>query len=105
MSLEGHKVNLICTAINDVDAIHPLQVNWYNGSTLVTPRGRNVIFHNEADKISRQLTSTLLLDPVSRTDDGEYTCRVFNHYDSYSESKTILTVQCMVNIYICICYI
>ena len=96
VSTEEDKVNLICSAVNDVDAIHPLLINWYKGNKLVTPNGKDIILHNETDNASRQLNSTLLLDPVNRTDDGMYTCRAFNRNDSFSESKTTLTVQCMV---------
>ena len=95
MSPEGDKVNLICSVVNDVDAIHPLQIYWHKRNELVTPNGRHIIFYNEADNATRQLNSTLLLDPVNRTDDGVYTCRAFNRNDSFSESKTTLTVQCM----------
>ena len=95
MSLEGDKVNLICSAVNDVDAIHPLQIYWYKGNKLVTPNGRHIKLYNETDNATRQLNSTLLLDPVNHTDDGVYTCRAFNHNDLFSESNTTLTVQCM----------
>ena len=61
----------------------------------MTPNGRHIILYNETDKATRQLNSTLLLDPVNRTDDGVYTCRAFNRNDSFSESKTSLSVQCM----------
>ena len=94
MSAEGNKVSLVCVAINDVDAIHSLQISWYKGNKSV---GKHILLHNEPDKnVSRQLSSTLLFDPVSRTDDGEYTCQAFNHNDSFSEAKTNLSVQCMV---------
>ena len=96
MSPEGDKVNLICSAVNDVDSIHPLQIHWYKGNKLVTRNGKHIILYNETDNASRQLNLTLLLDPVNRTDDGVYTCRAFNRNDSFSESKTNLTVQCMV---------
>ena len=92
-SIEGKKVNLICSAVNDVDAIHPLQIYWYKGN--VTPNGSHIIIYNEIDNTTKQLNSTLLLDPVNRTDDGVYTCRAFNRNDSFSESNTTLTVQCM----------
>ena len=95
MSPEGDKVNLICSAVNDVDAIHPLQIYWYKGNKLVTPNGRPIILHSETDNATRQLNSTLLLDPVNRTDDGVYTCRAFNRNDSFSESNTTLIIQCM----------
>ena len=96
MSPEGNKVNLICSAVNDVDAIHPLQIYWYKRDKLVTPNGKHIILYNETDNASRKVNSTLLLDPVSLTDVGTYTCRAFNRKDSFSESKTTLTVQCMV---------
>ena len=95
MSPEGDKVNLICSAVNDVDAIHPLQIYWYKGNKLVTSNGSHIILYNETDNATRQLNSTLLLDPVNRTDNGVYTCRAFNRNDSFSESQTNLTVQCM----------
>jgi len=34
ISLEGNKINLICNATNDADAVHALQVNWYKGESL-----------------------------------------------------------------------
>ena len=96
MSPERVKVNLICSVVNDVDAIHPLQIYWYKGNKLVIPNGKNIILYDETDNASRLVNSTLLFDPVNRTDDGVYTCRAFNHNDSFSESNTTLIVQCMV---------
>ena len=95
MLQEGEKVILICSAVNDVDAIHLLQIYWYKGKKLVTPNGRHILLYNETDNATRQLNSTLILDPVNRIDDGVYTCRAFNRNDSFSESKITLTVQCM----------
>ena len=92
MSLEGYKVSLICHAVNDSDAIHPLQINWYRGNKLVTKGNSHIIFHTESGKYQN---STLLFDPVNRIDDGVYTCRAFNRNDSFSESKAKLIVQCM----------
>ena len=97
-SLEGHKVRLICIAINDINAIHSLQINWYLGNQLVVPNGTSVIVQSETDTVSRQLNSTLQLDPVSPSDHGVYTCRALNRNDTYSESSTNLTVQCTVPI-------
>ena len=90
MSRVGDKVSLVCTAINDVDAIHSLQINWYKGD--------KVIKQNDSHIISQNNTSTLFFDPVNRTNDGIYTCRASNRYDSFSEAKTNLTVQCT---YVC----
>ena len=61
--------------------------------------GNHVIIHNNTDKTSGQLSSTLLFDPVNRRDHGMYTCRAFNHPDCYSDSKIELIVQCMVESY------
>ena len=87
VSLEGGKVSLMCCAVNDADAIHPLQINWYKENKLVTEDSK----HTEPGIC---LNSILLFDPVNRTDNGAYTCRAFNHNDSFSESKTRLIVQC-----------
>ena len=97
MSLEGNNISLVCVAINDIDAIHSLQISWYKGNEHVISNGKHILLYNKADNVSRQLSSTLLFDPVSRTDDGEYTCQAFNHNDSFSEAKTILSVQCRVH--------
>ena len=99
VSLEGDKVRLICTSINDIDAIHSLQVNWYKGNQLMIPNGNHVFVHNMTDKTSRQLNSTLLLDPVNPTDHEIYTCRALNHPESYSECSIDLTVQCTLDLY------
>ena len=96
MSLEGDQVNLTCSATNDVDAIHSLQINWYKGNKLLIPNGKSIKLNNKTDTASRQLNSTLQYGSVNRTDDGVYTCRAFNHDDSFSESKTNLTIECMV---------
>ena len=95
VSLEGNKVNLMCSAINDVDANHTLQINWYKGNKLVIPNGRKHIYE-VTDKTSRQLNSTLLFDPVKRHHEANYTCQAFNRNDSFSESKTNLTVLCTI---------
>ena len=96
MSLEGNKVSLVCVAINDINAIHSIQIRWYKRNKPVIPNGKDILLYSKAENVSRQLSSTLLLDPVSRADDGEYTCRAFNHNDSFSEAKTNLSIQCTV---------
>ena len=96
VSLEGDKVNLLCTAINDIHANHPLQINWYKGNDheLIKPNSKRILLYNETVKDSRQLKSILTLDPVNPTDDGVYMCRAFNHPDLYFESKTNLSIEC-----------
>ena len=86
MSQVGDKVSLVCTAINDVDAIHSLQINWYKGD--IKQNGSQIIPQNN--------TSILFFNSVNYTDNGIYTCRASNRYDSFFEAKTNLTVQCMV---------
>ena len=88
ISSEGEKVNLICVAANPINS---LQINWYKGNDLVLPNDDRIITYDEPAKC---LNSTLLLDPVNRTDDGVYTCRTFNLNGSFSESKINLTVEC-----------
>jgi len=92
---EGNKVTLTCDAINDVDAINPLSVVWRNpnGSLLKTDDSKIVVY-NLTDKITDQLKLFLLLDPVDRTDDGEYICHAFNDKECSTESKVNLIVEC-----------
>ena len=84
----------MCSAVNDVDAIHPVKINWYKGNKLVTPKENHIILYNKTDSVSRHYISTLLFNPVEDTDDGMYTCRAFNDKDSFSELKTKLIVEC-----------
>jgi len=102
VSLEGDKVRLLCIAINDVNAVHSLQINWYKGNTLILSNGKHILLYNETTKASRQLNSTITFDPVNHTDDGEYTCRAHNHPDLYIESKTNLTIECEIYNYMLI---
>ena len=89
--MEGDKVNLLCIINNDVHANYSLQNSWYKDNKLIIPNGKRISLRNEG---SRQLKSTLILDPVIPTDEGVYTCRAYNHPDLYAESKTNLTVEC-----------
>ena len=61
------------------------------------PDRKRILLYNETVRDSRQLKSILTLDPVNPTDDGVYTCRAFNHPDSYTESKTTLVIECELN--------
>ena len=88
MSQVGNEVSLVCIAVNDVDAIHSLQINWYKGNHLIEQNGIHIIPQNN--------TLILFFDSVNRTNDGIYTCRASNRNDSFSEAKTKLTVQCTV---------
>ena len=95
LTVEGNKTSLTCNATNDEDAVDSLQILWYKTKDNVTITGQQ----NEAEKskitnIITVLQSTISFDPISHNDDGEYTCRSFNHPQSYDESKTKLSVEC-----------
>jgi len=109
VTFEGKKVNLICNATNDEDAIDPVQISWYyNGTKLYNSDGKDLIIYNKYDNVTDQIYSELLLDSVNNTDDGEYICRAFNNPLCYIERKINLTVECefilYTYVYICICY-
>ena len=99
ISFEGEKVNLTCSASNDVDSSESLTIFWYGPrGTQLTSIMKNVNIYLKDDSITAQNTSILLMDSVNNTDTGQYTCRAFNHPKSYSEKKTSLDVECK-NIY------
>jgi len=86
---------LICNATNDVDAINPLSIDWYNFKRIkLEADDRHVLVYNTTDTVTGQVQSMLLFDPVNHTDSGEYTCRALNDDDCYTEDKTNLTVEC-----------
>jgi len=95
MSLEDNEVRLLCNATNDADAIHPLQVYWYDSEgTQVQSDGKNIIAYNHTDAENDQALSVLQLKPVRRSNDGTYLCRAYNDPSAYSERKAVLTVEC-----------
>ena len=66
--LEGNKTRLVCNAINDVDAVNPIQITWFYKNLTVVPDNSHVIIHNVKITSGRQLHSTLFLDPINRND-------------------------------------
>ena len=95
VTFEGNKVNLNCIATNDVDAVTPLTIEWYNSEGLkLKTEGKHEFAYNTTDPNIGQVQSVLLFDPVNYTDSGEYTCHAFNDNDCYTEDKTNLTVEC-----------
>ena len=77
-----------------MDAVDPVQINWYKGTQQLEPDGNHVTIYSERDNITDQIHSILVLDSVNITDDGEYFCRAFNNPLCYTESKINLTVEC-----------
>ena len=99
ITFEGNKVNLICNATNDVDAINPLSIDWYNSEGVkLQADNMRILVYNTTDPVTGQVQSVLLFDRVNHTDSGEYTCHAFNDNDCYTESKTNLTVECELNV-------
>ena len=91
---ERKKVNMVCNATNDGDAIDPVQISWYNGTKLLKSDGEHVIIHKKHNTITDQIHSILVLDSVNSTDNGEYRCRAYNDPLCYTEKKINLTVEC-----------
>ena len=91
---EGNKVNMVCNATNDRDAIDPVQISWYNGTKLLKSDGKHIIIYNEYYAVTDQIHSILTLDRVNYTNDGKYTCRAYNNPLCYTENKITLTVEC-----------
>jgi len=86
---------LICNATNDVDAINPLRVHWYEDKGVsLEGDNRHILVHNTTDPVVGQVQSVLLFDPVNYTDSGVYICRAFNDDDCYTEEKINLIVEC-----------
>ena len=95
VSFEGRKVQLTCNATNDVDAVRPLQIKWYNSKgKQVQIANKNVLVYNNTNNVTGEMQSVLLFDPVNHTDTAMYTCRAYNHPQCYSEDKVNLTVEC-----------
>jgi len=101
LTVEGNKTSLICNATNDEDAVDSLQILWYRTKDKIPIAGQQDIIENTTNIITG-LQSTISFDPISRNDNGEYTCQAFNHPQSYTESKTTVIVECKENL--CIHY-
>ena len=89
---EGNKTSITCNATNDEDAVESLQIVWYNKDNVTISGQQDVI--KSRDNITTELQSTISFDPVNRIDEGVYTCRAFNHPQSYIESKTEVNFEC-----------
>ena len=94
VTFEGNRVDLVCNATNDADAIDPVQINWYNGTELIKPDGKHVMVNNVQNNVTDQVHSVLSFGYVNYTNNGDYVCRAFNHPLSFSESSIKLTVEC-----------
>jgi len=92
LTVEGNKTSLTCNATNDADAVESLQIIWYNKDN-VTKTGQQHVIKSKGN-ITTELQSTISFDPVNRNDEGVYTCRAFNHPQSYIESKTEVNFEC-----------
>ncbi|XP_065904619.1 basement membrane-specific heparan sulfate proteoglycan core protein-like isoform X2 [Dysidea avara] len=94
VSFEGRKVKLTCNATNDVDAVHPVQIKWYNSKgKQVQTVNKHILIYSNTNSITGEIQSVLLFDPVNRTDTGMYTCRAYNHPQCYNEDKVNLIIE------------
>ena len=95
--LEGNKTRLICNATNDADAVNEVQITWFHNNLTsiqpIVPDNIRVIIHNVQNSSSRQLHSTLFLDPINRIDEGIYICKASNHPRSVTESSTKVMIK------------
>ena len=94
--LEGTKASLVCNATNDVDAVNEVQIAWfYKNSTSLYQivSNNNRVIHNVENSTSGQVYSILLFDPINRTDEGVYICRVSSHPQSSTESSTEVKIE------------
>ena len=87
-------MNLICNVTNDIDAISPVQVDWYYKAMVVKPDEYHVVISNKRNNATGQIQSVLSFDPINYTNDGVYTCRAFNDPLCFTESNIKLTVEC-----------
>jgi len=92
LSVKGNKTSLTCNAINDEDAVESLQIIWYHEDLVAIIGQQNVI--KSRGNITTELQSTISFDPVNHSDGGVYTCRAFNHPQSYTELKIKVNFEC-----------
>ena len=84
-------LTLNCTAINNEDAPNPLTFEW-----VINGRVRDDIDPSGIQVGNNTYLSQLVIDRVTRGDDGTYVCRVHNRAfeDIIDGSIVIVTVQC-----------
>ena len=85
---------MLCNASNDADAIHALQIKWYDSHGKQVQEDKTHIIHNINDTTTGQLQSVFHFDPVNRNDNQVYTCKAFNHPESCVEATSQLSVDC-----------
>lgn len=89
------KARLCCNVTKDADAPDNPTVEWYKGNTLVSAaNSKRVLIDTSIDTASQMMQSLLQIDPVSYTDHGDYTCRAYYDLGFYTESRTLLIVEC-----------
>ena len=91
VTFEGGSIVLICNVTNDVDS--SLEITWQHNNRSIADHDRMTI-SNTTDGATGQVQSMLYIDPVNRTDKGEYKCSALNHLECVAEAITNLTVEC-----------
>jgi len=91
---EGQKVLFSCNATNDIDSNYSPKIIWYGTAGRQLKPNKNISIYNTVDHLKGQIQSVLMINSVSHTDAGVYTCRALNHPKSYTENKINLIVNC-----------
>ena len=91
VTFEGGSIVLICNVTNDVDS--SLEITWQHNNKSIADHDHMMI-SNTTDGATGQVQSMLYIDPVNRTDKGEYKCSALNHLKCVAEATTNLTVEC-----------
>ena len=79
---------LTCTAQNDPDSPHPLEITWYKGDSQLTDGRYRISYIHGADNVT---ITILAVSSVQKDDAGLYTCRVSPGNIS---TETTVVVRC-----------
>ena len=74
-------------------------VKWYSSSgTQILPDNSRISVYDMRLMETGQVKSVIQFEPVNHTDSGVYTCKAFNHLESYTKANAMLTVKCELRI-------
>lgn len=74
MTEVSNQLLLTCTAQNDPDSPHPLEMTWHKDDTQLTNGGRYRISYVHG--IDNVIIAILTVSRVQKDDTGQYSCRV-----------------------------
>ena len=85
----SNQLLLTCTAQNDPDSPHPLEMTWHKDDTQLTDGGRYQI--SSIHGINNVIISILTISRVQKDDAGQYSCRVS---PGEASTETTVVVNC-----------